>query len=262
MKHAIALAASLVLVSTALADKKPYTLADLKTLVSQKSYKEAVAHLTDVGPSERNADWLGVAVDAAAGYIGGLSNDDLAAKILEIERIDSEVPQILTSTKYTKVRTEIGLKGFESCFGHSYAHSECFQHAIKFVDADAKNAELALKMAKLVRRNTTPHGGAASFWKRALDAAGKNAASVCKDEDMKLVVVSGFNIPYRYEDSATVRAMVTGACWDTFKKVVVEELKENSEESYERINTCEILRTKKAMTSELEKLCAKAKPEK
>src|SRR5688500_8097977 len=114
MNH-IAIAAVLVATkSSALADKKPYTLADLKTLVSQKSFKEAVAHLTEVSPSERNADWLNVAVDAAVGYIAGLSNDDLAAQILEIERIDSEVPAILGSTKYTKVRAEIGVKGFDA----------------------------------------------------------------------------------------------------------------------------------------------------
>jgi hypothetical protein len=259
MKQLIPLAAVLAISTTSFADKKPYTLADLKALVSQKSYKEAVEHLKDVAPSERNADWLAVAVDAATGYIGSLNNDDLVAQILEIERIDSEVPALLKSPKYTKVRADIGIKGFGSCFGHRYAHKQCFDHAIKFVDADPTNAELNLRMAKLVRRNTTPHAGAAGFFKRALVAAGKNAANVCKDEDVKLVVISGLNVPSHYEDSITTRKIVTEHCWTEYKKLVHDENRKASETSYEKQNTCEILRAQNAMQPDQKVACEKAK---
>ena len=253
----------LALATTTFADngKKPYTLADLKTLVSQKSFKEAVEHLADVAPSERTADWLGIAADAAAGYIGGLSNDDMVKKILEIERVDSEFPMIMKSPKYAKSRMDIGIKGFDACFDYSYAHKECFDHAIKFVDADAGNAELALKMAKLVRRNTTPHAGAASFFKRAITAAGKNAGAICKDEDLKRVVVSGFNVPEHYEDAKTVRDMVSGTCWNELKATVQDEWKKAGETSYERRNTCEILKSQRSLTADQTRACEKAKKE-
>jgi hypothetical protein len=66
MKHLVALAGIAALASVAVADQGRYTLAELKALVAQKSYREAVRHLSDIAPSERNAAWLAVAVDAAS----------------------------------------------------------------------------------------------------------------------------------------------------------------------------------------------------
>jgi len=261
MKQLLLVCSVLAMTSSALADKKPYTLADLKTLVSQKSYKEATEHLTDVAPSERNAEWLAIAADAAAGYIAGLNNDDLVKKILEIERVDSEFPMLLKSPKYSKARMEIGLKGFDACFNHPYLHKECFEHGIKFVDADAPNGELALRMAKLVRRNTTPAAGAASYFKRAIDAAGKGLDSVCRDEDLKLVVKSGFNMPDHYENAKTVRSIAGGPCWNQLRKTVLDEYTAAGETSYERRNTCEILKSQKALSATQARACERAKQE-
>src|SRR5215203_5806486 len=139
MKH-IALALGVLASSSlAFAEKKPYTLADLKSLVAQKSFKEAVEHLSDVAPSERTADWQAVAADAAAGYIGSLKDDNLVTKVLEIERVDGEYPAILKSAKYTKVRGEVGLKAYKGCFENSYWIDECLDHAFKFIEADPDN---------------------------------------------------------------------------------------------------------------------------
>lgn len=259
MKQLVLVCSILAMTSTAIADKKPYTLADLKTLVTQKSYKEATEHLTDIAPSERNAEWLAIAADAAAGYIAALNNDDLVKKILEIERIDSEFPLLLKSPKYSKARMDIGLKGFDACFNHPYLHKECFEHGIKFVDADAPNGELALRMAKLVRRNTTPAAGAAGFFKRALDSAGKNLDSVCRDEDLKKVVTTGFNVPDHYEDAKIVRQIAGGACWNQLRKTVLAEFTAASETSYERRNTCEILKSQKALSTTQARQCERAK---
>ncbi len=246
------------LAGTAVADKAPYSLDDLTTLVSQKSYKEAVDHLTDIAPSKRDKAWLTVATDAATGYIAALENDDLVRQVLEIERIDGAIPALLKSKKYTAARAKIGLKGFKACFAHPYAHQECFEHGIKFVDADPTNATLALQMAKLVRRHTSPHGAVAPYFKRALAAAGKNAASVCKDPDMKLVVVSGFNLPDTYDDAKTIRTIVTKSCWRQFKTVVAKEFLAHGDTSYERRNTCKILQARNALTGDQTRKCAKA----
>lgn len=261
MRKQLLVCSILALASTTFADsgKKPYSLADLKALVGQKSFKEAVEHLADVAPSERTAEWQTLAAEAAAGYIGALGNDDLVRKILEIERVDSEFPMVLKSPKYAKARMDIGLKGFEACFDMSYATKECFDHAIKFVDADAGNVELALKMAKLVRRNLTPAAGAASFFKRALTAAGKNTGAVCKDEDLKRVVTTGFNVPSHYDDAKTVREIVAGSCWNELKGVVQDEYKRAGETSYERLNTCEILKARSALRADQTRACERAK---
>ena len=247
MKHLIALlgiAGSLAAVAaTAQADEKKYTMADLKSLVAAKSFKEAVQHLGDISPSERNADWLDVAATAGAGYIGGLSNDDLVVKVIAIEKLDGDFPQIIKSPKYTKVRGEIGLKAYEACFQNSYWIDECLQHALKFIDADTGNYDLALKMSKLVRRNANAYG-AIPFFKKAL--GGKNDAAVCKDDDMKLAVVAALGLPPDYDNQKAAREIAGGACWGALQKPIVEAW--GAEESgYLHDNGCELLKAKKAV---------------
>jgi len=62
MKALASVACVLVATTPAAADKdKKYTLADLKALVKDKAYKEAVVHLGDVAPSERTAEWQDIA---------------------------------------------------------------------------------------------------------------------------------------------------------------------------------------------------------
>ncbi len=252
MKHFVALVGVLAMTSIAVADKKPYTLADLKTLVSQKSYKEAVEHLGDVAPSERTADWQTTAADATAGYIGALSNDNLVTKVLEIERVDGEFPAILKSPKYTKVRGEVGLKAYQGCFENSYWIDECLDHAYKFIDADNANTDLAFKMGKLVRLNAK-HWASLRYFKKAL--ASKSTKTMCADEDIKLAVVSGLALPESYDALPIAKEVAQGACWENLKKPILEAFSEDSENGYVRKNACGLLKAKKALTAEQAKTC-------
>lgn len=240
--------------TSSVADEKKFTLADIKVLVSQKSYTEAVSHLTDIPPSERNADFLAVAADAAVGYLG---TTDARSKIYAFEMFDTQLPMLLKSPKYAKARVD-GVAGFESCLS-GYGRADCFERAFKFVDVDPTNAELALKMAKLVRRNSSPAAAAAGFFKRAVSAAGKATGAVCKDPDLKMTVVSGFNVPDHYDDAKAVREIVTGNCWGELKSTVQEEYKKAGETSYERLNTCEILKAKNSLTADQTRACERAK---
>lgn len=251
MKH-IALALGVLASSSlALAEPKPYTLADLKALVSQKSYKEAVDHLGDVSPSERTADWQAVAADAAAGYIGGLSNDNLVTKVLEIERVDAAYPTILKAPKYTKVRAEVGLTAYKGCFANSYWIEECLDHAYKFIEADAGNTDLAFKMGKLVRVNAK-HWASLRYFKKALTA--KNPKAMCADEDIALAVISGLGLPDSYDALPLAKEVAQGPCWDNVKKPILEAFKDESN-SYLRRNACAFLTAKKALTAEQAKSC-------
>lgn len=248
------LALTSTLSSTAGAEDKKFTLADIKTLVSQKSYAEAVGHLTDIAPADRNAEFIAVAADAAVGYLG---TTDARAKIFAFEMFDTQLPIILKSPKYQKARLD-GVAGFEDCMS-GWSRQDCFERALKFVDVDPSNGELALKMAKMVRRNSSPAAAAAGFFKRALAAAGKNTGAICKDPDMKLVVTTGFNVPDHYEDAKFVREMVIGNCWSELKSVVQDEYKKAGETSYERRNTCEILKAKSALSADQTRACERAK---
>ena len=256
MKHFIVLVGIVATSSIAAAEKKPYTLADLKTLVSQKSFKEAVAHLDDVAPSDRTADWQAVAADAAAGYIASLSNDNLVTKVLEIERLDGAYPTILKSTKYTKVRGEIGLKAYKGCFENSYWIDECLDHAYKFVDADSGNADLAFKMGKLVRLNAK-HWASLRYFKLAIGTKGSKA--MCADEDVKLAVLSGLALPDSYDALPIAKDVAQGACWENLKKPIIEAFDADSENGYVRTNACGFLKTKKALSATQAKTCKETK---
>jgi hypothetical protein len=252
MKQLITLLAVVVMVSSAArADDKKYTLADLKALVASKSYQEAVVHLGDISPSERSAAWLDIAAEAASGYLAGLSNDDLVTKVLSIEEIDGRYPQLLKSAKYTKVRADIGLKGYEACFAASYTLEECLQHAMKFIDADGGNADLAFRMSKLVRKSGNAYN-AVPYFKKAL--AGKPSAAMCKDEDVKLAVVAGLGLPTDYDGAKGAREISVGACWDALKKPIIEAfIAEPS--GYTHDNGCAVLKAKSALTADQAKTC-------
>jgi len=253
MKQLITLVVVAVMLSSVAraGDDKKYSLADLKALVASKSYQEAVIHLADISPSERNAGWLEVATDAAAGYLGGLSNDDLVTKVLSIEEIDARHPQLLKSAKYTKVRAEIGLKGYEACFAQSYTLDECLQHAMKFLEGDSGNSDLAFKMSKLVRKSGNAYN-AVPYFKRAL--AGKPSAAMCKDDDVKLAVIAGLGLPTDYDGAKGAREISVGGCWDALKKPIMEAF--TAEKSgYTHDNTCTVLKAKSALTADQAKTC-------
>ena len=252
MKHFIAVVGVVAAASMAAAEKKPYSLADLKALVAQKSFKEAVAHLADVAPAERTAEWRTVAADAAAGYIASLSNDNLVTKVLEIEKIDAAYPAILKSAKYTKVRGEVGLDAYKRCFANNYWIDECLDHAYKFITADAGNTKLAFAMAKLVRLNAK-HWAALRYFKVAL--AGKDAKTMCGDKDIKLAVLSGLALPDSYDALPIAKEIAGGACWTSLKKPIVAAFDEDSENGYVRQNACGLLKAKKALTAEQARTC-------
>lgn len=245
--------------STALADAgadkakaKPYALADLKALVAQKAYEEAVGHLGDVPPSERNAEWLDVAATAAGGLLTQLPTEQI---VYAIDAIDRGFPQVLTSAKYTKVRAEQGLKGYGRYLDS--AGADGLEQAMRFLGGDAANTDLALRMGKVVLRAFSSKYAAAPFFQRAV--GGKAPGAACKDEDLKTALVAALGVPRAYDAAVAARA-IADACWSEQKKTIVEQLDEAGRTNgYVRANTCEILKAKKALTADQTRICAKDK---
>jgi hypothetical protein len=256
MKLLITFAAILAAATPALADKaRRYTLDDLKALVAQKAYEEAIAHLGDIAPSERKAEWLDVAAAASAGYVAGLPTDQI---VYAIDAIDRAYPQVLKVDRYTKVRGEQGLKGYEACLGSRWGGSECLERAMKFLDADAANAELALGMAKVVMRTFSSKYAAAPFFKRAV--SGKAPGAACKDEELKISLVSALAVPKSYDAAIAGRA-IAELCWSEHRKTILDQLDEAARggSAYVRANTCEILKARKALTADQARICARVK---
>jgi hypothetical protein len=269
MKHALLLAAvglvsSLVGARPAHAEPKPYSMADLKALVEQKSYAEAVAHLADVAPSERKGEWTTIAVDAASGLLASLTGDETVRAASAIEDLDTRFPTLMKNATYAKQRGKAGLAAYKACFdgvnssyGYYYRErqgttlDDCFSSATKFVDATPDNAELALAMAKLMRPAASAYSSAPMF-KRAVFAAGKHAAAVCKDDDLELSIVAALGLPPDYEEAAAARNTAE-KCFDALKKPMLGAFEE--EGSYFRANACPLLLNKRALNGEQAKLC-------
>jgi hypothetical protein len=256
MKPLALLAGVAALSSVALADPPRYSLAELKALVAQRSYPEAVSHLSDISPAERKADWLAVAVDAASGYVGGLAGDDLATKIWSIEAIDAQYPQLLTQPRYTKVRAEIGLRGYDACFARSEVLDACLEHATRFLDADASNTELAFKLAKVLRRSSNPDISV-PFFKRAV--AGKPSAAMCKDDALQSAVLAGLGLPADHDRAADARAIASGACFDPLKPAILEALDAEVPGGPVHGNACALMKGRRALDATQTRSCDKKK---
>jgi len=246
--------AALVVSTTAVADPdaKQYTLADIKALVGQKAYQEALIHLEDIAPGDRNSDWLAVAADAGAGYIRSLSNEDLGAQVGGIEIIEDSYPQLLSAPAYVKVRNELGLKAYKQCFAADDLTEVCLQHATKFVDGDPTNTALALAMAKLVKANAF-HYVAAPLFARAV--GGKTDAAACKDADLAESVIAALDLPSDEDNFTAARGLTVGPCWAKLKKPVIAALKDAG--GYYHDNVCDLLKEKKALSGTAAKACAK-----
>jgi hypothetical protein len=251
MKHLYAVVALCAVSSVANAEKKPYSLADLKSLVAQKSYKEAVAHLSDVAPAERKDEWLTIAADAASGYIASLSNDDAIVKIIEIERVDGEFPALLKSPKYTKARTDVGPPAFARCFANGW-YEECRDHAWKFVSADPTNGDLGFAMGKVVRRGTSSYWVTLRFFKPAFTA--KPAKARCTDDDVQMSVLAGFGVSAD-NDALPIAKDIASACWDHVRKPLVEAFDADAPDGRVRANACGLLKAKKALNAAQLKTC-------
>ncbi len=255
MKLLISLVGILAASTAALADTKarPYTLADLKILVSQKAYEEAVGHLGDVPPSERSAEWIDVAATAAAGYLVQLPTEQI---MHAIDTIDRGFPQVLTVAKYTKVRGEQGLRSYARCL--QSAEAACLEAAMRFLQFDPANTDLALQMGKVVMRSFSSKYTAAPYFQRAV--SGKAPAAACRDEDLKTSMVSAFSLRKSYDAAIAARA-IASVCWSEHKKTVVDHFNVavKSNDSYVRANTCEILKAKQALSADQTRICAKDK---
>lgn len=251
MKHLLALTALAAFATTAHADDKKYTMADLKALIEQKGYQEAIDHLKDISPSERKAEWIDIAGTAGAGIVTGAP--DAETKLGFMVQVEKDLPAILKSPKYLTARADAAGAAFNACFDHG-DFQQCRDYALVFVDNDPKNAKATLDVAKAVRRGMS-HFGAVPFFKRAL-AAGK-PATVCADEDLALAVISGLGLDEKDARLADSQAIGT-TCWKNVKDAVLKELLSDSNKNGRfHDNACAVAKANKAATGDVATRCAK-----
>jgi hypothetical protein len=224
-------------------DKK-YTLADLKALVQQQAFQEAVEHLGDVAPSARTAEWQDVAGQSAVGIVHSMPEplQQLAAMI----GLEQQYPTIVKHSKYVAMRNELAPRGLGECWDQANI-DVCLGYAGKFIDSDPTNAKLALAIAKVARHKLTSYSSIPLFKRAAVS----NRGTICKDEDFVEAVTSSFGLPTDYANAKDGRALAA-ECWDTVRKPVVDEL-DKGEASYYRTNACMVMKDKR--DRDLARLC-------
>lgn len=243
---AIALVATAT-ATTAFADDKKYTIADLKALVSQKSYREALTHAADIPPASRTAEWIDVTATAAGGLLATIDGEGAAIGL--IDEIDREYPALIKNAKYAKPRAEQGYKGLEACYSSRYSVDHCMKVTQRFID-NSSDPALTLKVAKLARKSMNAQG-AVPFFEKAI--AGNKAA--CKDEDATLAVVAGLGLPADSPNMTKSKALLA-ICYDAMKVEVLKAF-DASPDGYFGKNTCDFLKSKNAISGLQAKKCAR-----
>lgn len=234
---------------------KPYTMNDLVALEKNAAWTEIVAHLDDIPPAKRDAEWTRILETAAVEYTAGLAkeNDAFGAYSAVVE-LGRRYPNLMKVPAFTAKRAEVGLGTFASCFQRSWSGGECVDLLIGFVDADPKNEELAIKAAKLVRRNQFAYG-AVPFFSRAVAASPTTPAKVCLDEDLKLAVIAGLGLPPDYDNAKLSRTIAFESCWQALSDHIAGQFHKESKGSYYFTNTCEQLNAKKMLSKLQAKQC-------
>jgi hypothetical protein len=248
MRTALFIAVALMVATLAHAEDKKYTLADLKALVAEKHYLEALQHLSDIAPAERKAEWNDVLGQAGLGF--AQSGKDAIEKLRNMLAVEEQYPSVVKNAKYAALRTEVGPKGFEVCFSRSYDVSDCKTYAIKFIDDDPSNGKLALAMAKVARKGMNAYG-AAPLFKRAVASTKKGA---CKDGDLSHATIAALGLPSDYDDFTDGKS-VAESCFTELRPAILKAL-ETSGSGYYKDNTCALLVARKDKAG-VGKLCWK-----
>ncbi len=232
-----------------------YSMKDLRALADQGAWSELAAHLEDIRPGERGADWNAVLEQTAMGLLeqGGQASDSYSA-ISTTEGLIGRYPKLKAVKPFMAKRAEVGLKAYGVCFQDNYGADQCLQDLTKFVAADGKNLDLAFKAGKLARLNLK-HWAAAPFFASAL--AEPNQDRRCDDEDVALSVMSGLGLPnkgYEPQYGASVK-LASQLCWQELKGPLAEQIASNGE--YFRENTCAVFKSKNALEGEVANVCRK-----
>lgn len=245
--RAVLVCCGLMVAVPALAQQKPYAMADLEALQKNEGWVELVEHLGDIPPGQRDAKWDAMAGQGAVGWLGTLQ--DPVAALHGAEDLAKRFPQLKKHKGFMEKRAEVGLKGYESCYQNRW-DNDCNARFLTFVGDDKA---LAFKAGKIVVRNQH-HYYAAPFFKKATTGL-KAGSPECKDEALQRATLAALGVPTDDPKAEAGRA-VAEICLADLKDQIVDELAEGS--SYTMANACPVMLKGKAVTGLMQKRCEAA----
>jgi hypothetical protein len=229
------------------AESERLDLKHLKQLVLEKKWVDAVAHLSDIAPSERDQEWRDLVEASAVGYLKALQADGT-----DTDTITSDLLRNFAILRYSRpfmeAREEAGLHDLERCYA-DYGES-CLPRLRHFLDDDPANPALALEVAKIVAH----HGKLLSslpFFAKALTESTKG--NVCQDETFQVAWIAAMSA---LTDPAQEQAdtLATDYCWPALKDTLEHSLETTTASGFLK-NACKFLKKHSALDDNTKQKC-------
>lgn len=139
------------------------------------------------------------------------------------------------------------INDYEFCQSKDYSGDFCHQALLEWVE---KNPKDAFQAGKMTRLKMNPWAAVPFFAK-----AWEQGAGDCKDEDVKLSVLSGLGLPSNQQDVIKAAVEISlNKCRNELQSEVVNLAKSND---YVLKNTCKTLIERKMLTGVSAKRCTK-----
>jgi hypothetical protein len=223
--------------------KDAYKLADLKALADKGQWEELAAHIEDVPPAKRGAEWEALLERAATDLLGAQSSSYVAFSAAE--RLVERYPVLTKSERFMAKRFEASKAAFQSCLAETYRGDECLEAMRNFLEVGSPPPTVAFELGKLVRSKLN-HQLAVPFFRRGLEGRPENAPE-CSDRDLGLAVKAGLGLPPDEEYARFAREIAGDRCFPALKPALIAQLRERGTQRSEAQNICSVLQAKGAL---------------
>lgn len=244
IRVAFVLLASVLFLNFNASASEPISMKDLAALAEQGQWIELISKATDVPPSIRTNEWKSLVTQAAKESLGspGFDNDPRKTLAYASVLLD-KYPHLANETEVMELRAQRSWKAFEECFQARTWASECNQILKKFISADPKNKDLALKAADIVSKSFSSKHVAIPYFHAAL----KNSASAdtCKQGSLQQAAIGALGLNGPAEEIHMAQEIVFGKCWSSLGQDFVKEIT-NTDAHLK--NTCAELLKKKVLS--------------
>lgn len=224
-----------------------YTLTDLEALDKQGAWEELARHLEDIPPAKRDPKWQALLERTAVGLLG-LRAADPASAVVTADFFTVRFPTVKKSKDFMTKRAAVGLAALETC-----KTAACAEPFIDYVDADPKNADLAVKAGIIVAATDRP-ALAVAFFSRGLRTKSKDCSHAALDRAVRLAL----ELPPDHARVPEAQKIASQLCWDALAESLVSQFAHAGK--YYRRNTCGFLLEKKALSNVSTNICKKEKP--
>jgi len=225
------------------AEQKKYTMKDLEALVKSESWSELGGHLEDIAPAQRSERWKKIVEATALNLVQAekADNDPFCGLVLA-DGMTKRFAFLKKSRPFMDRRAEVGLKGFEVCYAHSYSGGPCNERILPFVEADPGNVDFALKAGQLVIRNQN-HYFSIPFFRLAVVWA-KGEKKTCEASRLGEALYAALRLPASYTKLVADARETARTCWPTLRGGLLKQLAA-ADSSYLVANLCPVVKEQK-----------------